>query len=65
MRNRLLILYYLFPLDSFLFRDETVQLLYIIGTNEVLYTLVSYFFLLALSKNHSKAQVKLPPSPND
>jgi len=62
-----LILQQFVPLNAFPFRDEdsTALLIYIVGSNVILYGLLSYFGLLglSLSRRSRRAQHNVPPSP--
>jgi hypothetical protein len=63
-----LILQRLVPLNAFPFRDEdsTALLIYIIGSDVVLYGLVSYFLLwvLSLSRRSKRTPPSVPPPPS-
>ena len=62
-----IILQRLIPLNTFPFRDEdsTSLLIYIIGSNVVLYGLLSYLVLsgLSLSKRTRRTEHNVPPPP--
>lgn len=60
VRLPILILYRLVPID--VLSNETLLLLFIIGSNVFLYTILSYCVLLVFSRP-KKAELKSPPPP--
>lgn len=60
-----LILYRLFPMGNLPFENEYVFMSYMLICNIVLYSLLTYFVLFALSTRNSKIQDAPPPPSAD